>query len=119
MVTCGGCELRSSAVTAGVAALVFAVSSGGDRGWGSWQAIAGFVELLDELPEHATDDDRAGDPDRVGAARSGRSAEAEQHDRRQQHHAREEERVLRHLAAGELGEDLRGVALGGEAVDHA
>ncbi|MGV9480422.1 MFS transporter [Gordonia aichiensis] len=30
-------------VTAGVAALVFAVSSGGDRGWGSWQAIAGFV----------------------------------------------------------------------------
>ncbi len=30
-------------VTLGVAALVYAVSAGGDRGWGSWQAVGGFV----------------------------------------------------------------------------
>ena len=31
------------AVTLGVAALVYAVSAGGDHGWGSWQAVGGFV----------------------------------------------------------------------------
>lgn len=35
--------LGAVTVTVAVAALVFAVSSGGDRGWGSWQAITGFV----------------------------------------------------------------------------